>query len=119
MNTMTKWIMALLLLVPVLATASTKWYIFEAQNDTCISGQQAVAMTGNIFLMTPLRLRDDLRINYAKTYDGYKVYDFGSQRGVALKNGSRYFYYFTSKALCEKYAVKSAHANGQGLSELR
>lgn len=114
------WLMAVVMcLAPVAASANTKWFIYEAQNNTCISGQQAVAMTGNIFLMTPLRLRDDLRINYAKTYDGYKIYYFGSQRGVALKNGRRYFYYFTSKVLCDKYAANPARANGQGLSQLR
>jgi hypothetical protein len=114
------WLMAVVMcLFPVVSNASTKWYIFEAQNDTCISGQRAVAMTGNIFLMTPLRLRDYLRIRHSETYDGYKIYHFGSQLGVALKNGSRYFYYFTTKALCEKYAVKPTHTKGQGLSDLR
>ena len=116
---MKKWIVMLLLLIPGLATASTNWFIYEAQNNTCISGEQAVAMTGNIFLLNPLRLRDELRINSSSTYDGYHIYHIGNQLGVALKNGSRYFYYFTSKALCEKYAVKPANAHGQGLSELR
>ena len=114
------WLMAVVMCVmPVVASAGTKWFIYEAQNNTCISGEQAVAMTGNIFLLNPLRLRDDLRINYANTYDGYRVYYFGSQRGVALKNGKKYFYYFTSKRLCEKYAVSPTKDNGQGLSELR
>jgi len=116
---MKKWIAVLLLLIPAFATASTKWFIYEAQNNTCISAKHAVAIDGLPQLITPLQLRDYLRMNHPSTYGGYRVYHLGSQRGVAIKNEGRYIYYFTSIPLCEKYAVDPLNKDGQGLSELR
>ena len=119
MNTMTKWIMALLLLVPVLATASTKWFAYEAQNNTCISAKHAVAIDGLPQLITPLQLRDYLRLNHPYAYGGYHIYHIGNQLGVAISIGKRYIYYFTSYHLCKKYGVNPGNKDGQGLSELR
>ena len=112
------WLMAVIMcLVPVVATASTKWYILEMQNYTCHSSINAAISVGLPAMMNPLAMRDWLRTQ--KGYYGYKVYHNGNGRLVVLsmRNGEGYDY-FSSKVQCVKIA-HGLQSGAQGLSELR
>ncbi len=114
------WLMAVVMCVmPVVASAGTKWYILEMQNYTCHSSINAAISSGLPALMSPLAMRDWLRTQ--KGYYGYKVYSNGNGTGrsvlLSMRNGDGYVY-FSNKAQCEKIA-HGLRIGSQGLNQLK
>ena len=106
-----------LMVVPLVASA-TDWYIFDGQNQKCISSARASAESGAP--MTPLPWRNFFLSHPSTGYTGYKVYYRKGGRAVALffDGGKQDLMFFSNKVVCQNFR-ESLTNSGQGLNQLK
>ena len=111
------WLMAVVMCVmPVVASAGTKWFIADGINQTCISARQAAKYIDPVYL-NPLVLRNYLR--YFSKYHGYTItQEPNGQIEVVLHYGPFGYHYFSTIGLCDKF-INKLQMHGQDLNQLK
>ena len=107
----------MLMVVPLVASA-TDWYLFDWQNQKCVSSTQASAKSG--VSMTPLSWWNFFRKHPAFGDPSYKVFHHKDGRAVLLfwDKGKHNMLFFSDEAMCQNYR-RNLIPPGQGLNQLK
>ena len=115
-----KTLILALLLFP-LAASATDWTMYNRTTNTCQSAAHAAEQTGIPEFVSPLALRDYLRMHGGYGYEGFRTRSGpnGILAEIVFNYGKIHIFYFSKRSTCEQVANNVANDPRHDLNELR